>query len=247
LFGGIHRSQAREADGPALFRVAEASEEPLLIHQSMSAGGVVLDHDADRPVILEDMFICHHHCRTYPLFPSPVAQDTSIWRLYRNTRPENATKEVFVNDCLFFACAEGGRHAIDNVRAWVRFLNNENVPGALHAFRQSDVWILGFKSEHAETLVHADAQSHVEVLGGSFLNWTAWKGPVVSCRDSYIFIAFLMWHWRKAAETIWQDETDGVVTNVPAARFQNLAKGDSAVIAICQGGPWNRKGDNSTG
>ncbi|MEI8194370.1 MAG: glycosyl hydrolase family 28-related protein [Phycisphaerae bacterium] len=232
LFGSFHRSHAVAPDMAAMFRVAESSLEPLLLHQSMSAGGVVLDHDADRPVVLEDMFICHHHCRTYPVLPGPIAQDTTIWRLYRNTRPDGAAKEVFVNDCLFFASAEGGQHAVENVRAWVRFLNNENVPGALHAFRRSDVWIFGFKSEHAETLVHADDYSRLEVLGGSFLNWTSWKGPVVFCRDSQIRIVFLMWHWRKATETILQTERWGAVATLPASRFQKLAMADAAVIAV---------------
>ncbi|MFA5206793.1 MAG: glycosyl hydrolase family 28-related protein, partial [Lentisphaeria bacterium] len=232
LFGAVHRSVANEPDGPALFRVAEPSDEPLRFHQAMSAGGVFLDHEADRPVVLEDMFICHHHCRHLPLFPSPTAQNTTIWRLYRNTRPAGAAKEVFVNDSLFFAGGEGGQHAVENVRAWVRMLNNEHLPGALYVFRRSDAWILGFKSENAETLIQADDHSHVAVLGGSFLNWNRWKGPVVFSRDSQVSGLFFMWHWCQATETMMRDETNGVVTTVPATRFQALDKVDGAVIFV---------------
>jgi len=74
----------------------------------VTAGGVFLDHEADRPVVLQDAITWFHHAREYAagpdmLFPGPAAQNTTIWRLYRNTRPEGATKEVFVNDAQFFA------------------------------------------------------------------------------------------------------------------------------------------------
>jgi hypothetical protein len=73
------------------------------------------------------------------LFPSGAAQTTPVWRLYRNTRPQGETKEVFVNNCLFFA-ADGkeGKYALENVRAWARMVNSEHLPGAQYAFRRSD-------------------------------------------------------------------------------------------------------------
>jgi len=171
------------------------------------------------------------------LFPSPAAQNTDIWRLYRNTRPEGAAKEVFVNDSLFFAADDAeGRYAVENVRVWMRMANNEHLPGAQYAFRRSDVWILGFKSENAERLFHVDDHSRLEVLGGSFLNWDHWKGTVITSRDSCVSVMFFMWHWCMATETIWQDETHGVVITVPPTRFTKLDTVDAAVITILQDG-----------
>lgn len=243
LFGSAHRSQASEPDGPGLFRVAEPSAEPLRIHQAMSAGGVFLDHEADRPVLLEDIYVVFNHGRSYAgrdnmLFPSAAAQHTDIWRLYRNTRPEGAAKEVFVNDSLFFAGDNAeGKLAVENVRTWVRMVNTENLPGALYAFRRSDAWIFGFKSEYADTLIKAADRSRVEVLGGSFLNWEPRQKPVMVSRDSLVSVIFFMWHWGVVGDhrIMLRDETNGVVTTVPSARFQKLDQGDGAVIFIFQG------------
>lgn len=49
------KGEPPDAVKPALFRVAQASAQPLLIHQGHHAGSVFLDHEAQRPVILEDM------------------------------------------------------------------------------------------------------------------------------------------------------------------------------------------------
>ena len=241
LFGGVHRSNAGKQDGAGLFRVSGPSEEPLYIHQAVTAGGVFLDHEADRPVVLEDIYVYFNHARGNlsrddMLFPSPAAQNTDIWRLYRNTRPEGAAKEVFVNDSLFFAGNDAeGKHAVENVRVWMRMVNNEHLPGGQYAFRRSDVWIFGFKSENAERLFYVDDYSRLEVLGGSFLNWEHWKGPVIISRDSFVSVMFFMWHWCMAAEVIWQDETNGVAMTVSATRFTKLEKVDGAIITISHG------------
>jgi pectate lyase-like protein len=223
LWASIYRSEANEPDGPGLFRVAEASGQPLMLHATVNAGGVFLDHEADRPVVLQDVIAWFHHCRNYAtgpdmLFPGRVAQNTGIWRLYRNTRPAGAAKEVFANNALFFAAggAEGDL-AVENVRAWVRMGNNEHVPGAQFAFRRSDAWIFGFKSENADTLFQAADRSRLEVLGGTFLNWGPRKGPAIVSRDSVVSVTFFM--WTVAPETILQDETNGVVTTLPVTRF----------------------------
>ena len=238
LFGAVHRSVAAQPDGPALFRVAEPSPEPLLLHQAVTAGGVFLDHEADRPVVLEDIYVIFNHIRSSAsradmLFPSPAAQNTTMWRLYRNTLPSGVAKEIFVNDSLFFGGDEGEKYVLENVNAWVRMGNNEHLPGAQFAFRRSDVWVFGFKAENAETLFLAENRSRIEVLGGSFLNWKHWRGPVILSRDSLVSAIFFMWHWGLATETIWQDENSGVFTTVPATRFKKLDKVDGAVIAIC--------------
>jgi hypothetical protein len=239
LFGSVHRSVAAAPDGPALFRVAEPSPEPLLLHEIFTAGGVFLDHEADRPVVLEDLYVYFNHVREYAagadlVLPSPAAQDTTIWRLYRNTRPAGAPKQVFVNDSLFFAGDDAeGHFALENVRAWVRLVNTENLPGALYSFRRSEAWILGFKSEYADTLLSADDHSRLEVLGGSFLNWEPRARPVIISRDSQVSAVFFMWHWGGMENRIvLREETDGVVTTVPATRFSRLDQVDAAVVFV---------------
>lgn len=237
LFGGVHRSIAAEKDGPGLFRVAEPSAEPLRLHGAITAGGVFLDHDADRPVVLEDIEVWFHHCRDYVgkadmLFPSPAAQNTTIWRLYRNTRPAGATKEVFVNNSLFFAADDlEEKHALENVRAWARMVNSEHIPGAQYAFRRSDAWIFGFKSENADRLFLADGHARLEVLGGSFLNWDSKKkGPAIISRDSHVFVVCYM--WTVVPETILREENNGVIDTLPATRFSILHKANGAIIVI---------------
>ena len=120
----------------------------------------------------------------------------------------------------------------------MRMVNNEHLPGAQYAFRRSNIWIFGFKSENAERLFHVDDHSRLEVLGGSFLNWEHWKEPVIISRDSCVSVMFFMWHWGMAAETIWQDETNGVVTTLPATRIKILDKVDGAVIFFEGGAPF---------
>jgi hypothetical protein len=226
LWASVYRSKTNGPDGPGLFRVAEPSSQPLMLHETANAGGVLVDHEADRPLVLEDAIAWFHHVRSYAagpdmLFPGPVAQDTSVWRLYRNTRPAGARKELFANSVLFFAAGgAGGSLAVENVTAWVRMGDNEHVPGAQFAFRRSDVWILGFKSENADTLFQVADRSRLEVFGGTFLNWEPKKGPAIIARDSRISAAFYL--WSTVPETILLDETKGVTTSLPAARFPKL-------------------------
>jgi hypothetical protein len=236
LFGGVHRSAEAVADSPALFRVAESSTEPLLMHGAITAGGVLLDHEADRPVVLEDIEVWFHHVRSYArgagmLFPSGAAQTTPVWRLYRNTRPEGETKEVFVNNCLFFA-ADGkeGKYALENVRAWARMVNSEHLPGAQYAFRHSDAWILGFKSENADRLFSANDHARLEVLGGSFLNWAHQEGPMVVSKDSDVSV--LCYVWSQIPDTVLREEAGGEAKTVPAAQCERIGSAKGAVIAL---------------
>ena len=237
LFGVIHRSKASGFDGPALFRVAEPSAEPLLIHQSMSAGCVLVDHAADRPLVIEDMFMEFNHTRSYSAkpgmnFPSEAAQDTEIWRLYRNTRPEGAPKEVFVNNSIGFSSDnEAGTLALENVRVWARMINTEHVP-ANYSFRRSDAWIFGFKSEAADTLLKATNGSRVEVLGGSFLLWYESRGPVIDSRDSAIAAVFLQWYWKPTPSTIFRNQQAGITTTLTKTRFESLDKVDATFIRV---------------
>ena len=236
LFGAVHRSVATEKDGPGLFRVAEASAEPLYIHSAMTAGGVFLDHSADRPVVLEDIEVWFHHCRDYAkgkdmLFPSPAAQNTAIWRLYRNAWPAGRPKEIFVNNSLFFAADDlDGSLALENVRAWARMINSEHLPGAQYAFRHSDAWILGFKSENADRLFSAFDHTRLEVLGGAFLNWEHKKGPAIVAKNSQVSATFYM--WEEFPETILQEETDGAAGKILATQFEQIKQAKGKVIAI---------------
>ena len=237
-FGSVHRSMASKPDGPALFRVAEASTEPLRIHKATTAGGVFLDHQADRTVVLEDIAVYFQHVRDYAkgmnmLFPSPAAQNTDIWRLYRNTRPEEATKEIFVNDCSFFGADNlEGKHAIENVQAWARMVNNEHLPGAQFAFRRSNAWIFGFKSENGEQLFRVEDHSHLDVLGGSFLNWMPRKGPVIVSQDSSVSAVFFLWNSQAVAEIVFQSENKDAVTTLSASQFPKLGRVDGTVVVV---------------
>ncbi len=223
LFGCVHRSKAVLPDGPALFRVAEASNAPLLIHKATTAGGVFLDHQEDRTVVLDDIAVYFQHVRNYAreknmLFPSPAAQNTDTWRLYRNTRPQGAAKEVFVNDSSYFgAGGPDGKHALENVRAWARMVNNEHLPGAQYAFRRSDAWIFGFKSEGpVRWLFCAEDHSRLDVLEGFFLNWSPRKDPVITSKNSNVSAVCLVQN--RAGVILW-DDTNGVVTTLPGTLF----------------------------
>lgn len=236
VFGSVHRSVANQR---GLFRLMEASRQPLLMHQVVTAGGLFLDHEADRPVVLEDVWEYFHHVRGSArgpgmLFPSPADQNVDLWQIYRNARPAGVAKEVFVNNCLFFAGTDRqGQHTVENVRAWARMVDNEHLPKAQFGFRGSDVWIFGFKSENGNTLFHVDNHSRLDVLGGSFLNWSNHRGPVIVSRDSLVSILCLMWNWRCVGEaTILEDEKNGVITTLPATRFQKLDKVDSGVVFV---------------
>ena len=236
LFGAIHRSEAAEFDGPALFRVAEDSTDPLLIHQAMSAGGVFVDHAADRPLVLEDVYVIFNHGRSYAgkgnmLFPSGAAQNTEIWRLYRNTRPEGAPKEVFVNSSIGFSSDNAdGALALENVRAWCRMINTEHLPDALYSFRRSDAWIFGFKSENSDTLVKATDGARVEVLGGTFLCFSERPGPVIDSHDSQVAVTVLLWHWALAPEEISRSERAGETIVLSKEFFTPLKHVDAAVL-----------------
>ena len=198
LHGSVYRSvENLEA---AMFRVSEPSPEPLLLHQNVNAGGIFVDHEADRPLVLEDVHTWFHHVRTYArapgmLFPSVAAQTADIWQLYRNTRPGGTAKEVFAANIMGFAAGgKEARHAVENVRAWVRQLNNEHIPYAQVAVRRSDLWLLGFKTENAELLFHADQGTRLEVLGGIYHNFSKRDlgGSMIHSRNSHTTALFVV-------------------------------------------------------
>lgn len=236
LFAGIQRTRAAAFDGPGIFRVAGQARRPLLVRQIITGGGVFLDHEADRTVVLEDILVLFNHCRADAaeddmLFPSAVPQDVALWRLYRNTRPEGCRKQLFVTDCLGFAGDDGSDGcAVENVSVWGRFLDTEHVSEALYSFRRSDAWIFGFKSENSQALVRAREHSRVEVLGGTFLNFLKFTAPVLEVEDSQLTVCSLYWHWTFAPPVFRRDTAGGECTCQMSADFSGLRHSDAAVI-----------------
>jgi len=233
LHASVYRSVSAE---PGLFRVAEPSTEPLLIHENVNAGGVFVDHEADRPLILEDVETWFPHGRPFTkaanmMFPGPAAQTKDIWQLYRNTRPDAAAKEVFANNVMGFAAGgEKARHALENVRAWVRQLDNEYYPYAETAFRRSDVWILGTKWEsHDGVFVfHVDQGSRLELLGGTLLAMMKKETahPIVLSRDSEVSMTFMLWGFKENPPSeILRTERKGTVSTVPPGQFPSAGYG----------------------
>ena len=224
------KGEPAEAVKPALFRVAAASGEPLALRQNVNAGAVFLDHEAQRPVILEDMitwFLHTHYWSRNPgmLFPGGVALKTSLPRLYRNTKPAGAPKEVFANMVQGFAT--GGADAslaVKNVHAWVREVDVEYGEVEL-AFSNSDAWVLGFKSEGQATTTFFQASDHsrLELLGGLYCTYPA-PGvvPLAVSRDSEICLSLSSFGGTKAGvyPVVLRDERNGRVTEIPDARFE---------------------------
>jgi hypothetical protein len=205
--------------------------------------------------VLEDIYVRFWFARSAMakagmLFTSPAAQNTTPWRLYRNTRPQGETKEVFVNNCLYFAADDTDeKHAIENVRVWVRHVNTEAMPGAQYAFRRSDAWIFGFKSEDASRLFLAGDHTRLEVLGGTNYNWSVMKGPAIVSRDSRSSVLFgfrsqlgvgeivITAPPAPLTETILREEADGNVRTLLATQVKRNGSKErgrnGAVIAIC--------------
>ena len=224
------KGEPAEAVKPALFRVAEASGEPLALRQNVSAGAVFLDHEAQRPVILEDMITWFLHVHYWArkagmLFPGAVGLKTSLPRLYRNTKPEGAPKEVFANMVQGFAT--GGADAslaVKNVHAWVRQVDVEYGEVEL-AFAKSDAWVLGFKSEGhgTTTFFQASDNSRLEVLGGLYCT-SPETGvvPLAVSRDSEVCLSLSSFGGTKAGmyPVVLRDEKSGKVTEVPDSRIE---------------------------
>jgi hypothetical protein len=241
----IIKGEPAEAVKPALFRVSQVSDQPLLIHQGHHACSVFLDHEAQRPVILEDMITYFNHVRYRAatpgmLFPGAAAQKTSIWRLYRNSKPEGAPKEVFANMVMGFAVGgDDASLAVKNVHAWVRQVDNEYGTVEL-AFAKSDAWILGYKGEMhgaSGTFFHASDQSRLELLGGLYQVRNGQSSlPLVVSIDSEVAFSLSSMGGSKlnvpVQSVILRDERKGQVTEVPDTRFESrraIAPGEKII------------------
>ena len=195
LHGAIYRSE--EKSKTAMFRVAEPSSQPLLIHQNVNAGGIFVDHAAQRPLVLEDLATWFHHVRGYVgkpgmQFPGMAAQGKDAWQLYRNTNPGGAAKEVYGANIMGFAAGDiEGHAAVENVKAWLRQCDNEHLPGPQWAFRRSEVWMLGFKVENAHCLFQVADGSRLEVLGGTYDNFLPSPTPMFRVQDSEVSAQFI--------------------------------------------------------
>lgn len=234
-FASLIRRQSSAFDAPALFEVAEPSGKPLLVHRMLSAGGVLVDHAAARPLIMEDLYVMMNHGRHGSavdgyLFPYGADEKTEIWRGYRNSTPE-IRKKVFVTDCISpTGDKSDGSLAIQNVDFSGRMLNTEHVPGALYSFKNSDVWIFGFKSENSNTLFAARDHTRLEVSGGSFLLWSQLPGPVIYAENSVVSACFYLWHWRLVPRCILRSLIGGKIREVNPENFVPLKEEDAGVI-----------------
>jgi hypothetical protein len=217
LYGCAIRTRAAEA---AMFRVAEPSADALRVQQNINAGGVFLEHAADRTVVIEDVvtyfpFIWSSSPElqtadlVLPWRPTRPDERTNHWSVYRNTNPEGAPKKVFVSNTVGFA--GGGpeaRHAVDNVQAWCRQVNTEH-EGVDFAFRHSTVWMLGFKTEIDGTHFCAVDGTDMEVLGGLYYQGGPRPGPVAIARDSTVSLTMVAFSGDNPSEVILEDTQGG--------------------------------------
>ncbi|NBT13570.1 MAG: hypothetical protein EBS56_08325, partial [Planctomycetia bacterium] len=223
LHASVYRSKATKS---AMFRVAEPTTAPLLLRENVNAGGVFVDHEADRPLVLEDVQSWFHHTRSYArdagmLFAGPAAQTDEIWQLYRNTRPAGPPKEVHAANVMGFAVGgPDGRLAIENVHAWVRQLDNEHIPGAQAAFRACDVWLLGFKTENAPLLFHAAGGTRLAIFGGvNHVLGDHARGAMIVAHDSDVAAAFVVWSGGGHQPVVIEAVNGGTTTTIPTGRF----------------------------
>ena len=228
VYGKTLRAQPAER---AMFCVAEPSAEPLLIERNINMGGVLLDHDADRPVVLADATTYFPHAMAgaggIAIMPHRLASHdpkSNCWRLYRNTSPELAPKKLFVNNCVNFAPGgPGAMHAVERVHAWCRQVNTEHY-GVDLAFRRSTVWVLGFKTEMDGTHFWVEDGSALEVLGGVYYQGGPDnRAPVVAAKDSAIRVTMSSFGGGgRPSEILLEDQRGRTKTVVGRERFRPL-------------------------
>ncbi len=213
LYGCTLRALAADT---AMFRVAEDSPDPLWVQQNINVGGLFLDHEAQRTVVLEDA-VCFFpfvfgHPSSPQMFPWKLAMPdlrSNNWRLYRNTTPAGAPKRVFINNAVGFAPGgPEGKDAVENVVAWCRQVNTEHYEIDF-AFRRSTVWMLGFKSEIGGTHFSAAVGTRMEVLGGLYYQGGPNTAPVVIAKDASVCLTMTACSGGNPSETILEDTKKG--------------------------------------
>jgi len=212
--------------GPAMFCVKEGSREPLWILKNENIGGVFLDHEADRTVVLEDMwcrFLKHHegYTRKVPLFGQNDV-DSEQWRPYRNTRPDGPRKKVFVNNVFGFSPGGvNGQYAVDNVDIWCRHINPEQSP-TMVAYKNSRVWIMSFKTEMNPDVPIWIENCELEVLGGFFNQFNFRKentNPAIRSKDSVLSVVMTGNNTRNPYPVILEDTKGEVTRRLTLADF----------------------------
>jgi hypothetical protein len=213
LYGCTLRALAADT---AMFCVAEDSPDALWIQQNINVGGLFLDHEASRTVIIEDA-VCFFpfvfgHPSAPQMFPWKLAMPdfrSNNWRLYRNATPAGAPKKVFVNNAVGFAPGgPEGKDAVENVVAWCRQVNTEHYEIDF-AFRRSTVWMLGFKSEIGGTHFSAAADTRLEVLGGLYYQGGPNTTPVIIANDARVCLTMTACAGENPSAIILEDTKNG--------------------------------------
>jgi hypothetical protein len=224
-----------------MFLAAEDAASPLLLHEGITAGGMLLDDRSSRTVILEDL-VCYYpyiyrKSGGYLMFTSKPAKPDyrdNCWQLYRNLAPASAPrKDVFANSTLGFAAGgEDALWAVRNVNAWMRGLNTEHYP-VCASFRNSAAWVFGFKFEmNPEIVFHVTDRSELEVLGGSVNQLSPFpcKNPAIYAEDSKVSVVMSMQFPRNPYEIILEDVRDGVRRVVKRSEFPLMGSHEAVPI-----------------
>jgi hypothetical protein len=211
---------------PAMFLISEPSDTPLWILKNENLGGVFVDHEADRPLVLEDMwtrFEKHEYPYTsvIPLY-KPHTRDNDEWRPYRNTRPEGPRKTVFVNNIFGFSPGGvDGQYAPENVNIWARHINPEQSP-TLMAYKNSNVWIFSFKTEMNPQIPVWVDNCKLEILGGVVNKFNRGENlsPIIRSRDSELSVVLTGNGPGTPYPVVLEDTKDGVTRTIGLERFE---------------------------
>lgn len=211
-----------------IFCVKEKSDEPLWLTKNEHIGGVFLDHEAERTLVMEDMWsrYVNHDLGYTTKIPRYLVEtrDNNQWRPYRNTRPGGPRKELFVNNIFNFSPGGvDGQYAIDNVNLWARHIDPEQSP-TLIAYKNSDVWIFSFKTENNPDLPVWLERCRLEILGGVFNQFNKREEtlvPVIRSRDSRLSVVMTANNFNHPYPVVLEDTKAGKVTTLPLDRFQS--------------------------
>jgi hypothetical protein len=214
---------------PGMFRLSESSETPLWILKNENIGGVFVDHEADRPLAIEDMWAryVNHDLGYTSIIPryADKMRDNDQWRPYRNTRPDGPKKTVFVNNAFNFS--PGGvdaQYAPQNIRLWARHINPEASP-TLVAYKNSDVWIFSFKTENNPRLPIYAENCRMELLGGvvnQFNHREQNLTPIIRSIDSEVSAVLTANNFRNPYPVILEDTKDGRTVTRELDQFETF-------------------------
>lgn len=189
-----------------VFIVDDDSVEPIRFRRFIHAGGILIEHRAERVVVGEDLFAYFNHCRDNAVkdgvaFPLGAESDSTVWGVYRSNAAGGEKRQVFLNNCIM----PMGKEVLKNVEFYGRMLNSEHVCGGLYKFADSDGWIFGFKSENADIIFAAENNARVEVSGGNLLLFEKKEGPIFKVDNASISALFYMWHFKRVPQLLRTD------------------------------------------